>query len=77
MSNSIQIRMLDAIKVWPLYCLPKHALSRLIYRLTRIEFTPWKNALINTFIFFYKIDMKQAIFFYQKIKTECKKLEQR
>ncbi len=61
MSNSIQIRMLDAIKVWPLYCLPKHALSRLIYRLTRIEFTPWKNSLINTFIFFYKIDMKQAI----------------
>ena len=76
--------MLDAIKVWPLYCLPKHALSRLIYRLTRIEFKPWKNSLINTFIFFYKIDMNQAIdqkaddyasfnaFFTRRLKPEAR-----
>lgn len=85
MSNSIKIRMLDAIKIWPLYFLPKHALSRVIYRLTRIEFKPCKNLLINTFIFFYKIDMSQALvqkadnfasfnaFFTRKLKPEARK----
>jgi len=54
-------RILDYIKVWPLYCLPKHTLSGIIYRLTRIKFKPWKNFLIKTFVGFYNVDMNQAI----------------
>ena len=59
--TSADTRVLDYIKVWPLYCLPKHALSRIIYRLTRIEFKPWKNFLIKTFVRLFKVDMNQAI----------------
>ncbi len=61
MSTSITTLISDAIKVWPLYCLPKHFLSSLIYKLTRIENKAWKNFLIKQFIAFYKIDMEQAI----------------
>ena len=61
LKTSITSSLLDYIKVWPLYCLPKHVLSRVIYRLTRIECKPWKNLLIKTFARIYKVDMKQAI----------------
>jgi phosphatidylserine decarboxylase len=59
--TTLKTRIFDALKVWPLYCLPKHALSRIVYRLTRIEHIGWKNFLINSFIALYKIDMSQAI----------------
>ena len=82
--TSAGIRILDYFKVWPLYCLPKHALSRIIYRLTRIEFKPWKNFLIKTFVLFYNVDMNQAIrskpddyssfnsFFTRKLKPDAR-----
>lgn len=53
--------MLDYIKVLPQYCLPKHGLSHIVYKLTRIKFKPWKNFLINSFIKLYNVDMKHAI----------------
>lgn len=53
--------LLDYIKVLPQYCLPKHGLSSLVYKLTRIRLKAWKNFLINTFVKIYKVDMKQAI----------------
>jgi phosphatidylserine decarboxylase len=59
--SSIAIRLLDYIKILPMYCLPKHSLAAIVYRLTRIEYKPWKNFLIKTFIRFFKVDMNQAI----------------
>lgn len=52
--------MFDCIKVWPQYILPKHFLSGIVYRLTRIEFKPWKNLLINLIVRIYKVDLSQA-----------------
>ena len=82
--TSAGTRILDYIKVWPLYCLPKHAMSRIIYCLTRIEFKPWKNFLIKTFVVFFDVDMNQAIlskpedyssfnsFFIRKLKPDAR-----
>ncbi len=50
----------DQLKSWWLYPLPQHAISRLTYRLTRIQ-TPWfKNALIRWFAEAYKVDWREA-----------------
>jgi phosphatidylserine decarboxylase len=50
----------DYLKSWLLYPLPQHAISRLTFRLTRIE-TPWfKNAFIRWFADTYKVDWGEA-----------------
>jgi phosphatidylserine decarboxylase len=50
----------DYLKSWPLYPLPQHTISRLTYRLTRVE-TPWfKNALIRWFADTYKVNWSEA-----------------
>ncbi len=50
----------DRLKSWWLYPLPHHAISRLTYRLTRIQ-TPWfKNALIRWFADAYQVDWSEA-----------------
>jgi phosphatidylserine decarboxylase len=59
--SSIGTRLLDHIKVFPLYCLPQHRLTAIVYRLTRIKYRPWKNFLIKTFVKFFNVDMSQAI----------------
>ncbi|NOY63500.1 MAG: phosphatidylserine decarboxylase [Gammaproteobacteria bacterium] len=52
--------MADYLFVLPQYILPHHALSRCIYRLTRLQ-QPWlKNRLIKHFIRLYGIDMTIA-----------------
>jgi len=53
--------MLNHLKIILLYCLPQHSLSRLIHRLTRIEFKPFKSFLINLFIRIYAVDMSLAL----------------
>ena len=58
---SIFTKLLDYIKVLPLYCVPQHGLTAIVYKLTRIENKAWKNFVIKTFIKFYKVDMQQAI----------------
>ncbi len=51
----------DYLKSLPLYPLPHHAISRLTYRLTRIE-TPWfKNAFIRWFADTYKIAWSESL----------------
>jgi phosphatidylserine decarboxylase len=51
---------LDHLKSWALYPLPQHAISRLTYKLTRIE-TPWfKNAFIRWFADTYQVDWSEA-----------------
>lgn len=50
----------DHLKSWALYPLPQHAISRLTYKLTRIE-TPWfKNAFIRWFADTYHVDWREA-----------------
>jgi phosphatidylserine decarboxylase len=50
----------DYLKSLPLYALPHHAISRLTYKLTRIE-TPWfKNLLIRWFAERYQVDWSEA-----------------
>lgn len=54
-------RLLDYFKALPLYCLPQHGLTSIVYKLTRIENEIWKNNLIKIFIRLFKVDMQQAI----------------
>ena len=54
------MRLLDAIRVWPQHILPQHGLSRLMYRLTRSRFKPWKNLMIHGAIRLYRVDMREA-----------------
>jgi phosphatidylserine decarboxylase len=42
------------------YPLPHHALSRLMLRLTRCENRAWKNALIDTIVKLYGVDLSEA-----------------
>tara|TARA_R110000782_G_scaffold97433_2_gene182312 strand:- start:339 stop:1223 length:885 start_codon:yes stop_codon:yes gene_type:complete len=51
---------MDYIKVWPQYLIPQHSLSRLMYWLTRIQFKPWKNLLINQVVNLYNVELNQA-----------------
>lgn len=54
------MRLLDAIKVWLQHILPQHGLSRLMYRLARSRFKPWKNLMIHSAIRLYRVDMREA-----------------
>jgi phosphatidylserine decarboxylase len=50
----------DYLKSWALYPLPQHAISRLTYRLARVE-TPWiKNTLIRWFADSYQVSWSEA-----------------
>lgn len=59
--SSAITRIIDYIKVLPLYCVPQHRLTGIVYKLTRIEHKAWKNFLIKTFVKYFKVDMNQAI----------------
>lgn len=51
----------DYLKSLPLYPLPHHAISRMTYRLTRVE-APWfKNAFIRWFADTYKVDWSESL----------------
>ena len=50
----------DYIKSWPLYALPHHAISRLIYKLTRIESVHVPKAIVK-FSKVFKVDLQQAV----------------
>ena len=53
---------LDYTKSLPLYPLPHHAISRLTYRLTRIQ-TPWfKNLFIRWFAWQFEVDWNEALY---------------
>lgn len=55
------VRLIEYIKVLPQYILPQHFLTSIVYRLTRIESTLWKNNLIRIFIHMFKVDMQSSI----------------
>ena len=50
----------DYLKSWPLYVLPHHAISRVVYRLTRVE-SKWVQSVICKFISVFKVDMSEAV----------------
>ncbi len=50
----------DFLRTCPQYLLPHHFLSRLIYFATRLQWRPWKNVMISSFIRLYGIDMESA-----------------
>jgi len=52
--------MLDWLKASLLAILPHHALSRLIYRLTRMEGV-WVTPVIRYFVAFFNVEMKDAV----------------
>ena len=51
---------MDYLKVLPQYLVPQHALSRIVYRITRCEWKLLKNFLIKSFIAWFKVDMSLA-----------------
>lgn len=51
---------LDWCKALFLYPLPHHAVSRLIGRLARVSWTPFKNGLIRGFARWYGVDLSEA-----------------
>ncbi|MCC8998180.1 MAG: archaetidylserine decarboxylase [Candidatus Contendobacter sp.] len=54
-------RLSDHLRNLPQYLLPQRLLTRLIYRLTRIQ-TPWfKNALIRGFAQRFRVDLAEAL----------------
>jgi phosphatidylserine decarboxylase len=50
----------DYLKTLPQYLVPHHLLSRLMFAVTRIRFSPWKSGLIRWFIRHYGVDMTSA-----------------
>jgi phosphatidylserine decarboxylase len=52
--------LFDYVRVLPQFLLPQHALSRMVYRITRCEWPPLKNLLIRSFIAWFKVDMRIA-----------------
>ena len=53
-------RLSNYLLTLPQYLLPQHALTGLVYRLTRIELRWFKNLLINIFIMLFKVNMQEA-----------------
>ncbi|MDO6461365.1 archaetidylserine decarboxylase [Granulosicoccaceae sp. 1_MG-2023] len=51
--------MIDFLKAWSLYFLPHHAISRLVFKLTRLK-TPLKDPLIRWFIKAFDVRMEDA-----------------
>lgn len=51
----------DRLKAIPQYLLPHHALSAVMYALTRCKFRPWKNLFIKQIVKHYKVDMRAAV----------------
>ena len=78
--------MLKHLKIAILHCLPQHTLSKLMHFLARVEFKPFKNALIKLFIKAFHVDMSIAekenphdyksfnTFFTRKLKKDARKM---
>jgi len=51
---------LDQANAWLQDHLPQHVLSRIMHRLTRITWRPFKNGFIRVFTWLYDIDLEEA-----------------
>lgn len=54
-------KLLEILFVGLQYLLPHHFLSSLMYRVTRVEWSTFKNTLIRQAIQWYKVDMSEAV----------------
>ncbi|MEN9424225.1 MAG: phosphatidylserine decarboxylase, partial [Pseudomonadota bacterium] len=53
--------LLDALKSWPLYILPHHFISRLVFRLTRIQCPNLVPRAIQLFSNIFKVNLAEAV----------------
>lgn len=53
--------LLDALKSWPLYILPHHFISRLVFRLTRIQCPNVVPGAIRLFSNIFKVNLAEAV----------------
>ena len=51
---------LNRVRVLPQYVIPQHLLSRLIYKISRWRWKPFKNALIKVFIRVFRVNLDIA-----------------
>lgn len=54
--------LLDYLKSWPLYVLPHHAVSRMVFRLTRVQCPRVVPAAIRLFAKLFKVNLAEAEF---------------
>jgi phosphatidylserine decarboxylase len=59
--NDQPLRWYHRLYVGMQYVLPQHALSALVYRITRSRWRPFKDILIRVFIRLFRVDMEQAL----------------
>lgn len=55
------IRLLEQLATGLVFCLPQHGISRVVYRLTRIETPAIKNAIIRFYTTLFKLNMPEAV----------------
>ncbi len=55
------MNMIDILKSWPLYILPHHFISRLVFRLTRIQCPTVVPRAIRLFSSIFKVNMDEAV----------------
>lgn len=54
-------RLLEYLTTGIIFCLPQHWISRVVYRLTRIETPAVKNAIIRFYTTLFKLNMSEAV----------------
>ncbi len=59
-NNKGSASLVDYLKTWPLFLLPQHFLSALMYRFMRIEANGFKNFQISRFIKAFNVNMSEA-----------------
>ncbi len=60
MNTSLQ-RLLEQLATGIVFCLPQHWISRLVYRLMRIETPAVKNAIIRFYTTLFRLNMSEAV----------------
>ena len=60
MNTSLQ-RLLEQLATGIVFCLPQHWISRLVYRLVRIETPAVKNAIIRFYTTLFRLNMSEAV----------------
>ncbi len=58
--NTTANPLLEKLATGILFCLPQHWISRIVFRLTRIETPAIKNAIIRLYTWMFKLNMAEA-----------------
>ena len=77
----------ERLFAWPFYILPQHAISWLMYQVSRARFVPLKNLAIRVYTRLNPVNMQEAVledkfayeslnaFFTRALKPECRPLD--